>query len=94
MTTTRCNACGEMVPSDQIADRERHNTGGDTVCIRFHLECCDTPSRHQIAAMQDDAVAAGDDAMAAICTAALDGDPVAAAEVARCLREAAAQCDD
>jgi hypothetical protein len=44
--------------------------------------------------MQDDAAAAGDDAMAVICAAALDGDPVAAAEVARCLREAAAQRDD
>jgi hypothetical protein len=51
-------------------------------------------SRDQIAAMQDEAVAAGDDAMAAICAAALDGDPVADAEVARCLREAAAQRDD
>jgi|688.fasta_scaffold75205_4 hypothetical protein len=51
-------------------------------------------SRQQIAAMQDDAAAAGDDAMAVICAAALDGDPVAAAEVARCLREAAAQRDD
>jgi hypothetical protein len=51
-------------------------------------------SREQIAALQDEAVAAGDDAMAVICAAALDGDPVAAAEVARCLREAAAQRDD
>jgi hypothetical protein len=51
-------------------------------------------SRQQIAAMQDEAAAAGDDAMAAICAAALDGDPVAAAEVARCLRQAAAQRDE
>jgi hypothetical protein len=29
-----------------------------------------------------------------ICAAALDGDPVAEAEVARCLRQAAAQRDE
>ena len=92
-TTTRCNACGESVPSEQIADRDRYNTGGDTICVRCHLECCAQPSRDQIAALQDEAVAAGDDAMAAICAAALDGDPVAAAEATRCLREAAAQRD-
>jgi hypothetical protein len=52
------------------------------------------PTRHQIASLQDEAAAAGDDAMQAICSAALDGDPVAVAEVARCLREAAAQSDE
>ena len=51
------------------------------------------PTRQQIAALQDEAGMAGDDAMVSICAAALDGDPVALAEVARCLREAAAQRD-
>jgi hypothetical protein len=37
------------------------------------------PTRHQIAALRDEAAAAGDDAMRTICAAALDGDPVAAA---------------
>jgi hypothetical protein len=44
MTKTQCNACGELVPADQIADRERHNTGGDTICIRCHLECVGLPA--------------------------------------------------
>ena len=52
------------------------------------------PSRKQIAPLQDEAVAHGDDAMASICAAALDGDPVAVAEVARCLSDAAAQRDE
>jgi hypothetical protein len=44
MSETRCNACGETVPADQIADRARHNTGGDTICIRCHLECVGLPA--------------------------------------------------
>jgi hypothetical protein len=55
----------------------------------------DVPSftREQVSALQDEAVAAGDYAMAAICAAALEGDPTAEAEVARVLRDAAAQRD-
>lgn len=56
-------------------------------------EAAAEPTRQQIAALQDEAGTAGDDAMVSICAAALDGDPVALAEVARCLREAAAQRD-
>lgn len=44
MNETRCNACGELVPSDQIADAATHNTGGDTICIRCHLECVGLPA--------------------------------------------------
>jgi len=52
------------------------------------------PTRKQIAALQDEAAAAGDDAMVAICAAALDGDPVALAAAAQCIRDAAAQRDE
>jgi hypothetical protein len=44
MTKTQCNACGELVPADQIADPSAHNTGGDTVCVRCHLECLGLPA--------------------------------------------------
>jgi hypothetical protein len=52
------------------------------------------PTRKQIAALQDEAAAAGDDAMVAICAAALDGDPVALAAAAQCISDAAAQRDE
>lgn len=51
-------------------------------------------TRRQIAALQDEAGVAGDLAMVAICASALDGDPVALAEVERCLGDAAAMRDD
>jgi hypothetical protein len=57
-------------------------------------EAPEPPSRKQIAALQDEAAAAGDDAMVAICAAALDGDPVALAAAAQCIRDAAAQRDE
>lgn len=53
-----------------------------------------TPTSEQITTLRDEAAQHGDGAMATICTAALDGDHAALAEVARCLREAAAQRDD
>ena len=52
------------------------------------------PTREQIAALQGEAAAAGDDAMVAICAAALDGDPVALAAAAQCISDAAAQRDE
>jgi hypothetical protein len=52
------------------------------------------PTREQVAALQDEATTAGDDAMATICAAALDGDPVALAAAARCISDAAAQRDE
>lgn len=52
------------------------------------------PTREQIAALQDEAAAAGDDAMVTICAAALDGDPVALAAAAQCISDAAAQRDE
>jgi len=57
-------------------------------------EAPEPPTREQIVALQDDAAAAGDDAMVAICRDALNGATMALAEVARCLREAAAQHDE
>jgi hypothetical protein len=57
-------------------------------------EAPEPPTRTQIAALQDEAAAAGDDAMVAICAAALDGDPVALAAAAQCIRDAAAQRDE
>ena len=51
------------------------------------------PTRQQIATLQDEAAAAGDEAMASICAAALDGDPVALAAAAQCISDAAAQRD-
>jgi len=56
-------------------------------------EALQPPTRKQIAALQDEAAAAGDDAMVAICAAALDGDPVALEEAAQCISDAAAQRD-
>lgn len=57
-------------------------------------EAPEPPTREQIAALQDEAAAAGDDAMVAICAAALDGDPVALAAAAQCISDAAAQRDE
>jgi hypothetical protein len=57
-------------------------------------EAPEQPTRKQIAALQDEAAAAGDDAMVAICAAALDGDPVALAAVAQCISDAAARRDE
>jgi hypothetical protein len=57
-------------------------------------EAPEPPTRKQIAALQDEAAAAGDDAMVAICAAALDGDPVALAAAAQCISDAAAQRDE
>jgi hypothetical protein len=56
-------------------------------------EAPEPPTRKQIAALQDEAAAAGDDAMVTICAAALDGDPVALAAAAQCISDAAAQRD-
>jgi hypothetical protein len=57
-------------------------------------EAPEPPTREQIAALQDEAAAAGDDAMVTICAAALDGDPVALAAAAQCMSDAAAQRDE
>jgi len=63
---------------------------------RWHMEAEveSEPTREQIAALQGEAAAAGDDAMMAICAAALDGDPVALAAAAQCISDAAAQRDE
>ena len=57
-------------------------------------EAPEPPTRKQIAALQDEAAAAGDDAMVAICAAALEGDPVALAAAAQCIIDAAARRDE
>jgi hypothetical protein len=61
---------------------------------RWHMEADSEPTREQIAALQDEAAAAGDDAMVATCAAALDGEPVALAAAAQCISDAAAQRDE
>lgn len=35
----KCNACGRSVPENLIADSNRHNIGGDTICLPCHIEC-------------------------------------------------------
>ena len=68
---------GELTEAEKAAVSAADDAG--RAAARKVIEEADSPqvSRHEIAAMQDEAVAAGDDAMAAICAAALDGDPVA-----------------
>ena len=61
---------------------------------RWHMEADSEPTRKQIAALRDEAAAAGDDAMVAICRDALDGDEDAVTKVAQCIRDAAAQRDE
>jgi hypothetical protein len=45
-TMMTCNACGRSVPESLIAERNRHNTGGDTICLPCHIECI-TSGWHQ-----------------------------------------------
>jgi hypothetical protein len=89
------DTAGEPMTPEQaetLAEQARSATREAEAAVAARRES--EPTREQVAALQDEAGTAGDDAMVSICAAALDGEPVALAEVARCLREAAAQRDE
>jgi hypothetical protein len=87
---------GELNVDDEamISVDEARAGGWQIDADEGRAEAPQPPTRKQIAALQDEAGAVGDDAMVAICAAALDGDPVALAAAAQCIRDAAAQRDE
>jgi hypothetical protein len=44
---TQCNACKQSVADSLIANRSRHNTGGDVICLPCHIEAT-TSGWHQL----------------------------------------------